>query len=656
MPTWRDSLFSVGSGGSGGSHNGDDGLRDRRATDAKPLFNKQATSNSLARKSLMDEQEKMNEKRKAFEVKQRQQYLLDITNGNERRLYAADLLERAEYQFLMTLFTFLSVGVVAREADNHSSGDERSAALFLVDVTLIVAFALDMLARVYVYQSSFAYTLMNVFEFVLLVIDITLQFWNSLPRIAKALKILRFVRMMRILRKLSALRELYLMMMGIAASIRAIGFGAALLFLTTTIFSVLSVYFVAPVCRELAEEGVFNDCDFCAGAFDSVMEANLTFFVTIMTGDSWGRLFTPIVRRDVTAGGIVLSAWVVLALGLLNTIAAVIVDRQTQARVQDADYMAELEAEEMFSSVQHLENMFKEFDGLDEDTVLSQEKVVKIYDENAGFRALLNRLDVHRPHVPVLFRMFDTDGTDDLTIPEFVHGLHNLRNENLRTVAIFTKYYAETLLERWTDIEEVRTMIQDQDKKFQRVCKKIEAALRQPAKDKSIERAEAVKSNGHRSLHDCCNGAKSEAEPVSSSLLFDAKIVDGSLCEPGLQEELTTDVQDATTSARQSRSNSQCSSEQASGPHEGMDEDDLLEATKGGVLQERLKYAPEVDPDAMSNQVVDIALALVDEADGQSTSAQSIFFGKVSSILAMDRLSRTQQLPPGTPPPEDVTL
>eukprot|EP00929_Paragymnodinium_shiwhaense_P007103 TRINITY_DN111052_c0_g1_i1.p1 TRINITY_DN111052_c0_g1~~TRINITY_DN111052_c0_g1_i1.p1 ORF type:complete len:351 (-),score=33.87 TRINITY_DN111052_c0_g1_i1:534-1586(-) len=307
------------------------------ASDVGDRMRHKSTSGS-ARKAMQDETVKIEEKRQAFEHKHKDRYMEKVTKGDERRLYVDSLMEHGLYQAVMTVCTGLTMLLVALEADYHAAGDARPKALTAIDGVLIAIFSVDIFSKVYVYQFSFPLHLLNVFEAVLLVVDVVLQLWHDLPRITGAFKVLRFIRMMRILRSLSALRDLYLMMMGLAASLRAIIFGAGLLALSTTVFSILAVYFVAPICHELDDDGVFENCTDCRAAFDSVSGGNLMFFKTILAGDSWGQLAVPLIRTSNAASIILVGAWAVLALGLMNTIAAVIVDRQAQARVQDEVY------------------------------------------------------------------------------------------------------------------------------------------------------------------------------------------------------------------------------------------------------------------------------------------------------------------------------
>merc|ERR1712232_1542180 len=144
------------------------------------------------------------------------------------------------------------------------------------------------------------------------------------------------------------------MLMGMLSALRAVLFGTLLLFMTLTVFSTLAVNTVRPVAHRLDELGALGDCDHCGSAFDDVMTANLTFFSTILAGDSWGRLALPLCKADLSCCIILIAAVLTINLGLLNTIAAVIVDRQVQAREQDVDFLAALQAEDLTQSVDNL--------------------------------------------------------------------------------------------------------------------------------------------------------------------------------------------------------------------------------------------------------------------------------------------------------------
>jgi len=289
------------------------------------------------------------------------------------------------------------------------------------------------------------------------------------------------------------------MMMGIVASIRSLIFGTLMLFIMLTVCSVLAVTFVRPVNRQLYEEGAYGDCTFCEYAFDSVMNSNLTFLSSIVAGDSWGMLAIPLVHADATSAAIILGAFVVINLGLLNTIAAVLVDRQAQARQNDHEYMSVLQSEELVASLDSLASMFEEMDSSD-DQALNIEEVMSYYDSNQLFRSILNRMDIHKSDLPVIFDILDTDNTGDLQFNEFVHGLHALKNENSHTLAVFTKYYAEKMFAAWPEIKQMLRLSYHQNEMLRGSLQRLGSAevlgpLPQPSlHPKVAPKAEAVAS------------------------------------------------------------------------------------------------------------------------------------------------------------------
>eukprot|EP00929_Paragymnodinium_shiwhaense_P019443 TRINITY_DN13252_c0_g1_i3.p1 TRINITY_DN13252_c0_g1~~TRINITY_DN13252_c0_g1_i3.p1 ORF type:complete len:574 (+),score=107.98 TRINITY_DN13252_c0_g1_i3:65-1786(+) len=431
-----------------------------------------AKSDCARRRSLVDEKLRMEEKLKSFESKAAQQLLDTVAAGDEFRMRAGHISDHGAYQVFMAACTLLSVFFVAVETDHHASGEPLPDIVQTCGIALLLIFSIDFGVRLYVYRVHFWLNFLNIFEGSLIVMDLTLLFLPTLPNLLAALKILRFVRLQRVLRQLAQLRELYLMMMGIMASVRALAFGGMLLFMTLTMFSILAVYFVRETNHELYEAGAFGDCEYCEDSFDTVMKANLWFLTSIVAGDSWGTQAVPLVRCSMGAAVVMVGALVLVNLGLLNTIAAVIVDRQAQARVDDAEFMAVVHAEELVGSLAVLQTAFHKMDA-DGGNTLGLEELMTYYDDNDMFRTILNRLDIHKADVPIIFNILDTDNTKDLSFVEFVNGLHRLKNENAHTLAIFTKHFAEKMYEGWGDISDLQSMVQKQEDALRLLIKRF---------------------------------------------------------------------------------------------------------------------------------------------------------------------------------------
>jgi len=288
----------------------------------------------------------------------------------------------------------------------------------------------------------------------LVLLDIVLETLPSEGQTLKLfgiLKILRFLRLFRVIKQLANFRDLYLMVMGMIQAGRATLFGTLLLFLSLTMVSTVAVYAIRPVAHSLAADGAFGDCDSCAHAFDDVFSATLTLFSMIMAGDgAWRIVAMPIIRADAASAIILITAMLWIQLGLMNTIAAVVVYCQVHARENDLNFLSTLEAEDLKKSIDELATTFRTFH--DEDGTLHLEEFLEYYDSNENFRVTLNRLDVFKSDVPTVFKMLDSDESQGVVFTEFVDGLQTLRSQNTRTLQSLTNYFCERIHANWTDI------------------------------------------------------------------------------------------------------------------------------------------------------------------------------------------------------------
>jgi len=309
---------------------------------------------------------------------------------------------------------------------------------------LTFVFAVDIGLRLFVFRLAFFREPINVLEGFLVLLDVVLEVWNAMPNLLSALKVIRFLRLGRILRNASRLRDLYLMMMGMVASVRAMLFGTLMMVLLVTMWSTMTVSFVRPVVHRIDDAGLFDSCDYCRRAFDDVVTSNLTLVMLIVGGDGWTKLAAPLMRADVGSAVIICCAFVTVNLGLLNTIAAVIVDKQAQAREEDDELGAAVQREELLVSISRLNTVFSEIDN-NGDNALDLNEMVKYYDTSDQFRKVLNGMDCHKADLPVIFDILDVDGGGVLSFAEFVHGLHRLQDQDDHALNVFTKHYCEKL-------------------------------------------------------------------------------------------------------------------------------------------------------------------------------------------------------------------
>merc|ERR1719310_1074549 len=155
-------------------------------------------------------------------------------------------------------------------------------------------------------------------------------------------QILRSMRMLRLLRAarvIISFKELYSLICGLTSCLKTLFWAAGLVFLLLTMWSILSVEYLHPLIRELAQAGHYDDCTYCADAFKDIMNANLTLF-QIISGDGWGQLSRPLIINHPWTAVVIVCIIFTMVFGMLNLIPAVIVDTAAQARQLDVMHMA----------------------------------------------------------------------------------------------------------------------------------------------------------------------------------------------------------------------------------------------------------------------------------------------------------------------------
>eukprot|EP00929_Paragymnodinium_shiwhaense_P096361 TRINITY_DN57933_c0_g1_i1.p1 TRINITY_DN57933_c0_g1~~TRINITY_DN57933_c0_g1_i1.p1 ORF type:complete len:633 (-),score=173.98 TRINITY_DN57933_c0_g1_i1:264-2162(-) len=520
---------------------------------------------------IVVEKSSYEDKVKAFEMKTKQTHMQQITGGHRNRIFVSNFLEGVPYQLFIAVVTLWSCITVVLETDYRASHEDDLEGAwfgFFSDI-LVGIYTIDVLARLYVFRSHFFFHLPNVVDSFVLAVDVLLEFWVGLPNIFAALKAIRFVRLARVLRGASEFRELYLIMTGIISSIRALMFGSMLVFMMLTVFSILAVHFVRPVHRELHALGVYGDCTVCEEAFDSVMLANLTIMSTTIAGDSWGRLAIPLCMRSPTAAMVIIGSFIVINLGLLNTIAAVIVDRQAQARQNDVDYMLMLQSEEVRESYSYLQEIFAALDA-DGNGTTELHELMDFYDSDEEFKNILNRMDIHKSDLPIVFDIIDTDNSGDVKFSEFVSGLHSLKHENSHTLQVFTKHFAERLYEKWFDVEEIKGMVRQLHCKTQEMHWLV---LQQKSQLEEADGSEAAgqdgeteAEHGHRRFslmsnlsYGSSNAGRSEASGGAKKLPQRGRPEEKSFSPAGFSPIAGTPVECLTTPGRQTSGGSAAS-------------------------------------------------------------------------------------------------
>jgi len=359
--------------------------------------------------------------------------------------------ENSRYKFGLGILILVNMAFIVIETDIGAR--EEGVIPDWMDICSFVftgLYVIDLAMTVYTRRSQFFNTWVNMLDTFAVIVDLATISMSKDFNSILLIRTLRILRVIKVLNSVLIFRELYLMVLGLVSAFKPIAFGTIMVAVMLTTWSILAVNFIHPKNVVLYEEGRYGDCMECHEAFRTVMRSNMTFFSAIVAGDSWGRIFVPLMTTYPTTALIIIPAFLTVELGLVNVIAAVIVDRQQQARVQDETFMYAEHSEILKLSYSRLKYLFNTIDQ-DGGGSLTQEELMYSYNHCEEFRELLDMMDLTAKDVPILFKIIDRDDSGDCTYDEFVERLHYMRHANNQTLLILMKQEMEEVLKHTAD-------------------------------------------------------------------------------------------------------------------------------------------------------------------------------------------------------------
>merc|ERR1719454_1244514 len=108
----------------------------------------------------------------------------------------------------------------------------------------------------------------------------------------------RLIRIMKAFTFMNHVGELKKLVMGVVVVLKTLIWALLLVFIFMTIWACLAVEMLHPLMEEVSQtSAAWDDCERCVRSFGSIMSANLTFFQTIIAGDSWGLVAIPVTEN-----------------------------------------------------------------------------------------------------------------------------------------------------------------------------------------------------------------------------------------------------------------------------------------------------------------------------------------------------------------------
>eukprot|EP00931_Biecheleriopsis_adriatica_P039366 TRINITY_DN22514_c0_g1_i1.p1 TRINITY_DN22514_c0_g1~~TRINITY_DN22514_c0_g1_i1.p1 ORF type:complete len:694 (-),score=128.10 TRINITY_DN22514_c0_g1_i1:315-2396(-) len=366
------------------------------------------------------------------------------------------LMHNAVYDALSGAVVLLDIYAGMVEIDERASGVETPAAwISLCGYAFFTVYALELLASVLI---KWREALHDVW----VIMDALVVFSAALDYIIQSLSdpgsvnmgLLRFFRVTRIakilklLGKFKSVRELRKLIRMTLSCFLTLFWSFLFCFAVMNFWSMCAVDLLRGYVKELDEQGVFENCADCSTAFDSVMNANLFFYKTIIASEGWGQLEMPLIQNYWASGIILIGAHLSITYAILNLIVAIIVDEFAEARSQDEMMMAEEMDIRATQDRARLTTMFKTIDK-DGSGEIDLEELMQAAETVPSFAHRLRVMDIDRHDLEQLFILLDDDESGTISSQEFIDALNRWMHDS-KTAARFVKHEVALLHEEQT--------------------------------------------------------------------------------------------------------------------------------------------------------------------------------------------------------------
>eukprot|EP00929_Paragymnodinium_shiwhaense_P066760 TRINITY_DN33538_c0_g2_i1.p1 TRINITY_DN33538_c0_g2~~TRINITY_DN33538_c0_g2_i1.p1 ORF type:complete len:440 (-),score=81.35 TRINITY_DN33538_c0_g2_i1:66-1361(-) len=193
----------------------------------------------------------------------------------------------------------------------------------------------------------------------------------------------------------------------------------------------------------------------CEGSFKDVRTSALTLFQSVVVLEGWQpSVWTQCTSSPIAACTFFL-AFLIINLGLLNTVAGVIIDRQVQARENDQEYVQVLQEERHSQSLVSVEECRTQR-RLEVNGYVTFEELMNTYNEVPAFKEMLTRMDIRKNDLATVYQIIDLDLMGDVTWGEFLMGLNSFKFEDEHTLAILTRFYTRRTFEMMSEAQAMK--------------------------------------------------------------------------------------------------------------------------------------------------------------------------------------------------------
>jgi len=322
--------------------------------------------------------------------------------------------------------------VMCFEADRNAYCDpeERCAGptIDMLNLLFTIFYTIEVIMRLLAFELTVLKDGWNILDIAVVVLGWLERIFSSVGFGFNLLRLFRVTRLVRASRFLHLFPELHMMVAGFFKAMMAMFWGSFMITCLLLVFALLAVELVHP--ENIKIQHIMKDPS-CIHAYSSVWRSMLTFFQTIVAGDSWGHCSLDLIHENKLMLIPLALAFVFVQLGSMNLILSVIVDSASKAREEDKEKKEENKLKKRQQAADQLLQLLAEID-TDGSGTISYEEFHAGYNSNASLRQLVHDLKLGVDDLRVLLDVMDTQREGNVSYKAFVEFLQNSSTEQLQ--------------------------------------------------------------------------------------------------------------------------------------------------------------------------------------------------------------------------------
>lgn len=328
---------------------------------------------------------------------------------------------------------------------------------YVVEVIFALIFTAELCFRVYIHRFDHFKHMMNIFDFLLVALTILDTFIlapmsnGGSVRVVGALRVIRMMRLVRLIRLLPRFKELWLIVNGLAHSLKTLGWVSLLLMVTLYFFAIFATQQIGQndeIYNEYFEKtgGVWDHEIY----FGTVPRSMFTLF-QICTLDNWSENIARHVKKQQPGMEWLFVTFIIFTtFGLLNLVVGVIVENTLASAKVNETKMKKKREKDRMRILNHLREFFEQSDEDGSGTLTIDEVQQAMKDPEAMNKLKLIDLPLEDPHE--IFSLLDVDQSGELSIDEFISGCMRIKGNAKSKDLLAVQIAVDTLGSKFQDL------------------------------------------------------------------------------------------------------------------------------------------------------------------------------------------------------------